>query len=115
MESYYDNSIFAGNLRRLLKENDKKAIDLVNYLGVSKAVVSEWMNGKKLPRMDKVDRMCVFFNCRRSDLIDVPKEKEPEVAATDSKTELIIKMFNRLTPEQEARALDFLLTLLQEK
>lgn len=113
MEMYYDNHIFADNLTRLLKEKGAKAIDLAKFLGVSKVSVSEWVHGKKLPRMDKVDKMCVFFNCTRSDLID--EKREPAVAPTDSKTEMIIKMFNALTPEQESRAFDFLLSLIQEK
>lgn len=62
--------IFSKNLRRLLRENRRKAQDLADYLGVSKVTVSEWVNCKKQPRMDKVDRMCVFFNCSRSDLMD---------------------------------------------
>jgi len=68
--------IFSENLRRLLRENHKKAQELADYLGVSKVTVSEWVNCKKQPRMDKVDRMCVFFNCSRSDLMD---EKVPDL------------------------------------
>lgn len=113
MEAYYDNSIFAENLRRLLKEHDKKAIDLVKYLGVSKAVVSEWMNGKKLPRMDKVDKMCIFFNCKRSDLID--KKREPSTAIDDPQKDVINKLINRLTPEQKNKMIDFLLTEIAGK
>jgi repressor LexA len=66
--------IFSENLRRLLRENHKKAQELADFLGVSKVTVSEWVNCKKQPRMDKVDRMCVFFNCTRSDLMDEPSE-----------------------------------------
>lgn len=106
---YYDNNVFATNLRRLLKENGKKSVDLVNYLGVSKAVVSEWLNAKKLPRMDKVDRMCVFFNCNRSDLI---AKKEPDAATSDPQSEMILKLIARLSPEQKTQAFDFLLSLI---
>ena len=107
---YYDNNVFATNLRRLLKENGKKSVDLVNYLGVSKAVVSEWLNAKKLPRMDKVDRMCVFFNCNRTDLI--AEKKESDVTTSDPQTEMIIKLISRLSPEQKLQAFDFLLSMI---
>lgn len=68
----YGDMIFANNLRRMLDEKHQKSIDLARFLGVSKTIVSEWINGKRFPRMDKVDKMCVFFNCSRSDLMDEP-------------------------------------------
>ena len=73
----YGDMVFAKNLRRLLEEKGKLSIDLANYLGVSKTIVSEWINGKRFPRMDKVDKMCVFLNCRRSDLMDEPGKVPP--------------------------------------
>ena len=77
----YGDMVFANNLRRLLEEKGKLSIDLANYLGVSKTIVSEWVNGKRFPRMDKVDKMCVFFNCRRSDLMD-EQGKEPSALSS---------------------------------
>lgn len=75
--------IFSQNLKRLLRENHKKAQDLADFLDVSKVTVSEWVNCKKQPRMEKVDRMCVFFNCTRADLMDEPSASpSPLMSAT---------------------------------
>lgn len=64
------NLIFANNLNRYLKENDKTQLDLAKYIGASPSAVSAWCRGLKTPRMDKVDSMCEFFHCRRSDLME---------------------------------------------
>ena len=62
--------IFSENLRRLLKDNDKQPVDLVNDLGVPFSTVSNWINGLKFPRMGKVELLADYFNVEKSDLIE---------------------------------------------
>lgn len=62
---FYDNSIFANNLKRLLEEKDISGAELARRLDISKSAVSDWLKGKSLPRTDKVDAMCRIFNCER--------------------------------------------------
>nr|DAX70777.1 MAG TPA: Repressor protein CI [Caudoviricetes sp.] len=64
------NDIIAFNLNRLLEANGKNQADLAAYMGVSQATVSNWCKGIKSPRMDKLDRICVFLNCTRTDLLE---------------------------------------------
>ena len=64
------NQTIAENLRRLLEYRGKTQADLAQYMGVSQATASNWCNGIKVPRMDKIDRMCKFLSCSRSDLMD---------------------------------------------
>lgn len=39
-------------------------------MNVSQATISNWCKGIKMPRMDKIDRICKYFNINRSDLMD---------------------------------------------
>lgn len=39
-------------------------------MGVSSAIASAWCTGKKIPRGDKLQKMCVWFNCDLSDLLE---------------------------------------------
>ena len=64
------NDIIAFNLNRLLEANGKNQADLAAYMGVSQATVSNWCKGIKSPRMDKLDRICIFLNCTRTDLLE---------------------------------------------
>lgn len=74
MELYYDDSIFANNLKRMLEAKKMTGAELARRLDCSKSIVTDWLKGRKLPRMDKVDKMCLIFNCTRVDLICKPEE-----------------------------------------
>ena len=64
------NKIFARNLHRYLAAYEMSQLDLSKKLGVSASSVSNWYQGLKTPRMDKVDAMCRIFHCRRADLME---------------------------------------------
>lgn len=63
------SKIFGRNLRDLLEKNGKTQADLVRYIHVSSATVSDWTNGKKIPRPDKLLAICRWLDCELSDLL----------------------------------------------
>ena len=63
-------NVFAKNLNYYLKSNGKTRKDLCKALGVSYSAVTAWANGKKYPRMDKVDEMAKFFGISRAHLTE---------------------------------------------
>lgn len=63
--------IFRDNLRRYISSRDLTQKDLAQAIEVSSSTLNDWVTGKKLPRMDKIDKLCSFFHCTRSDLLDV--------------------------------------------
>ncbi|MBQ9599855.1 MAG: helix-turn-helix domain-containing protein [Clostridia bacterium] len=113
MSKLYGDEIFSNNLKRLLNEKDKKANELAEFLGVSKTIVSEWMNMKKQPRMDKIDRICVFLNCSRADLIEEYKGKFDESLQS---TTGLIKLYDGIPAGAPAflddQVIDYIPTLL---
>lgn len=70
------NKIIAKNINKYLNSRNKTQVDLADYMGVSQATVSNWCKGIKTPRMDKIDKICVFFNCKRSDLMEEKEESD---------------------------------------
>ena len=76
MTDYKD--IFAKNLQRQLFKKAKSQKDFATDCGFSTTIVSEWYNGRKLPRMDKVQQMADYFGCKVSDLILPPAETTQE-------------------------------------
>jgi len=62
--------IIAKNLRRILFEAGKTQADLSKDLKINKATISTWMNGTRIPRMDKIDLLCHYFNVSRSDIME---------------------------------------------
>lgn len=101
--STYDKKIFANNLKHYLAVNDKKAVDICEYLGVSKSTVSSWINADKIPRMDKVERLSIWLGIQKSDLIEEKPWDAPEIspakqmlldATKDLSDEQVLKLLN---------------------
>lgn len=86
------NEIIAQNLTKFLNRSGKTQIDLADYMDVSQATVSNWCKGLKLPRMDKIDKICSFFNISRSDLMNDEKDN-PQYYLNDDARDLAQFMF----------------------
>lgn len=67
--------IFKSNLNRLLEAKGATQKALAEYMEVSTATVNEWKKGRKIPRMDKIDKLCAYFMVKRSDLLEPPAER----------------------------------------
>ena len=68
-DTLYFREKFSKNLKRIMDISGKKQVDLINDLSLSKASVSSWVNGTRLPRMDKVDLLANYLKVKRSDLM----------------------------------------------
>ena len=62
--------VIAKNLKRIMYVNEKTQADLARDLKISKATISSWMNGTRIPRMDKIDLLCHYFNVARTDIME---------------------------------------------
>lgn len=58
------------NITNLLIEHDKTQKDMCDALGWSDSTVSSWVNGTRMPRMDKIQRMAEWFGCDRADIME---------------------------------------------
>ena len=64
------NRIISENLNRLMEKRGTTQLELAEYMGVSQTTISNWCKGVKMPRMDKIDKLCRFFHINRSDLMN---------------------------------------------
>ena len=101
--------IFAENLRRLLEENRMQDKDLIPVTGASQTAISDWLNAKKYPRMDKIEKIANHFQIQKSDLIEekmtptipiaVPKTVEAQIVSagmddlTQDDREVLLSVF----------------------
>ena len=85
------NKVFSKNLRLYLDKNNMTQLDLAKRLNVGTTSVSNWCNGLKSPRMDKVDAMCKLFNCSRTDLME-----DNTSLSTSRKRGVIVKVLGRV-------------------
>ena len=67
-----DNSktILAKNIRYLMEQKQKTRTELCEALGVKYTTLSDWVNGKTYPRIDKIERMAAYFGVEKSALLE---------------------------------------------
>ncbi len=96
-----NRNIFAENLQKYMEENNVSRRDLSDALGISYFTITSWVNGKKYPRMDKVEMLANYFNVQKSDLIE---EKIEEPATDDGLSDNMRKLidFAKSVPEDKA-------------
>ena len=70
--------IFARDLSRYMELCNKKQADIINDLGINKSAVSTWINGTRMPRMDKVQALADYFGINKSDLLEDKETQEED-------------------------------------
>lgn len=108
-----NKSVFAKNLQRQMDINQKTRKDVCDALGFSYYTFSDWVNGKKYPRMDKVEMLANYFGILKSDLIEEKTEEHRKMQKNnDIITDVVVKM---RTDENFFSLMECLLSLDAEK
>lgn len=98
MAKEWSNEVFASNLRRYMESRGKTQKELAEIVGVSAPTMHDWLKGKKLPRMDKVERLAKYFGILKSDLIE---EKTEEHSDMKEKNDILSDIVIRLQTDEE--------------
>jgi transcriptional regulator with XRE-family HTH domain len=112
-----NKEIFSINLKRLMERKGVSRQDLSKVLGVSYFTISDWVNGKKYPRMDKVELLADYFGVLKSDLIEdkgtnktLPQEQE----LTEGE-ELLLELFRQIPDDAQKMYLEVLRASLKKQ
>lgn len=101
---------FSKNLRSIIYEQGKTQTEVANDLKINKSTMSSWMNGKRVPPMEKIDILCAYFHCKRSRLTDEDHASEDGAEMTTA-MQALIEAAAGCTPEQIQTATILLNTL----
>ena len=66
----------AKNIRKYMELNNMTQTDLCNALGLKFMTVSDWVNAKSYPRIDKIEMMANYFGISKADLVEDNNGKE---------------------------------------
>ena len=108
--------VFARNLQTYMALNGKSRKEVCQALGYSYFTFSDWVNGKKMPRMDKVEQLANYFGIKKSDLIEETKKSAPEAGSglSESKSKLF-DLAENCTEEEAARLVQMMELFLGKK
>lgn len=90
-----ENVVFARNLSRYMRMYRVTMQALADKIGISQTCVSDYVNGIKMPRMERLDKICAVFHISRSDLLEERKD-EP-----DPDEQMLLADFRRLDPSEK--------------
>lgn len=100
-KKYYKD--FGERLTNRMRERHVTQAQLSQDLKIPKGTVSNWMNGKRLPRAGAMDALCRYLQCTRADLMDDPDGAAP---TTELTAEMAREVFGPQEPAEGARDVD---------
>lgn len=65
-----NKDIFSKNLKMYMEDKDISRTQLAEILDTPYSTLSDWVNGKKYPRIDKIELLANYFGIDKSDLIE---------------------------------------------
>ena len=81
MSNLGNKKTMSNNLKRYLRINKVSRTQLSENLGISYSTISDWVNGKSYPRIDKIEMMTNYFGINKSDLVEnKANQKEIDIA-----------------------------------
>ena len=112
-----NKKIFSINLRRLMEQKGVSRQDLSNVLGVSYFTISDWVNGKKYPRMDKVEMLATYFGILKSDLIEEmgTNENLPQPQTLTEGEMMLLELFRQIPEDAQRMYLEVLRASLKSQ
>ena len=109
MSNIGNKKTMAENISHYIELSGKTQKDLAAEVGVAYSTFNDWVNGKKYPRIDKIEMLAELFGILKSDLIeDKAFKEEPEEMALlaasimrDSELLEMIKKFRKLSEKNK--------------
>lgn len=65
-----NKKVVSANIKEQMKRHGIDRNKLVNDLGLKYTTVSDWINGKTYPRIDKIELMANYFHVEKADLVE---------------------------------------------
>lgn len=67
------NEIISHNIMNIMKQNNKKQVELAGYLGVSKQITSKMLSGARMINAVELQKIAEFLNVSMESLVKVPQ------------------------------------------
>ena len=65
-----NKEVLSKNLKKYMIRSGKGRSTIAEDLGLPYSTVTDWVNGKKYPRINNIEKLAEYFNVSKSDLIE---------------------------------------------
>ena len=98
MSGLGNKDIFSRNLKYYIERSGKDRSELAEIWGFPYSTVTEWINGRKYPRIDRIEKMAQYFGILKSDLIE---DKTAEHREMQQKNNILADFTVRMRTDKE--------------
>lgn len=113
MTAIGNKEIMSRNLKYYIEKSGKDRRELAEIWGFPYSTITEWINGRKYPRIDRIEIMADYFGILKSDLIEEKTEERREMQKNnDTLANIIVRL---RTDEAFCKAVEALYELDPEK
>ena len=84
-----NKEVFAKNLKKYIAKSGKDRTTIAEDLGFPYSTLTDWVNGKKYPRINNIEKLAIYFEVSKADLIEDFEEKRKD---NDTLATIIVKL-----------------------
>ena len=99
MKTIGNREVFAKNLSKYLARSGRSQREMAEIVGVSPSTFNDWINGRKYPRIDKIEFMANYFGILKSDLIEDKKDSPNDLPINEGE-KMLLNLFRKI-PESD--------------
>lgn len=93
MSNIGNKAILSKNLKHYIAQSGKDRRELSEIWGFPYSTVTDWINGNKYPRIDRIEIMADYFGILKSDLIEEKTGEHREMQKNNGIiTDAVVKM-----------------------
>lgn len=93
MSNIGNKETMSKNLKYYIEQSGKDRRTLSEIWGFPYSTVTDWINGKKYPRIDRIEVMADYFGILKSDLIEERTEEHREMQKkNDTLTDIVLRL-----------------------
>ena len=113
MSNIGNKEVMSKNLKYYIAKSGKDRRELAEIWGFPYSTVTEWINGKKYPRIDRIEIMADYFGIQKSDLIEEKTEKPVEGDGLSENKRALIEFAKTVPDDKAAMILKVLRTIAE--
>lgn len=107
MDGLGNKEIMARNIQYYMNKFGKERKDVCADLGFKYTTFCDWVNGKKYPRIDKIELMAGYFGIAKSDLVEEKSHQEIKPNVIDARTKNLLELYMSLNDEDKNEILSY--------
>lgn len=96
-----NRQIFSRNLRLFMAKANKSRKEVSEAIGVSYFTFSDWCNGKKYPRIEKLETLAKYFGISVSELVGEQQGEPAKTGTTQIGKDEVLDIILRLHTDEE--------------